>query len=122
MRPHPRRARTDPSSPRALGTSDHSGFIGNHEDLCWQHEWAGAEIINKRILVFPDELDTPQRQLGILILPPDPPTIMNARPENYAIDETPVSTRTTMNGTMRVTVSPPGSPLFSIRIVSGDAF
>ena|SRR5215469_10039769 len=87
MRPHPRRARTNPTSPRAWGTSDRNGMIGNHENMCWQFDWAGTQLINKRILVYPDELDQPQRQLGTLILPPDPVSITNARPEAYNIDE-----------------------------------
>lgn len=87
MRPHPRRAATDPSSPRAWATDDRSGFVGNHENLCWQFDWAGTGLVNKRILVYADELDVPQRQLGTIILPPDPPSIMNARVEGYAIDE-----------------------------------
>lgn len=87
MRPHPRRASTNPSSPRAWGTDDRSGFVGNHENLCWQFDWAGTGLVNKRILVYPDELDVPQRQLGTIILPPDPAPVMNARPESYAIDE-----------------------------------
>lgn len=102
MRPHPRRARTDPSAPAAWGTDDRSGFVGNHRDLKWQMEWAGTKLVNKRILVFEDEYDTPNRQLGTLILPPDPLPIQNARPENYAIDEEPVSTRYTMDGRVRV--------------------
>ena len=103
MRPHPRRARTDPSAPAAWGTDDRSGFIGNHRDLRWQMEWAGTKLINTHILVFEDEYDQPQRQLGTLVLPPDPPSIMNARPEQYSIDEQPVSTRVTSDGRVRVT-------------------
>lgn len=53
----------------------------------WQYDWAGTDLINKRILVSVDELDEPQRQLGTVILPPDPTPIMNARPEPYDIDE-----------------------------------
>lgn len=87
MRPHPRRARTNPLSPRAWATDDRSGFVGNHQDLCWQYEWSGTGLINTRVLVYPDQLDIPQRQLGSIILPPDPPSILNARPEQYAIDE-----------------------------------
>ena len=100
MRPHPRRARTNPRSPRAWATSDRSGFIGNQENLCWQFEWAGTKLVNKHILVYPDELDQPQRQLGTLILPPDPVSIQNARPEQYAIDEQ--TYRKTEDGTQRV--------------------
>lgn len=107
MRPHPRRARTDSSSPEAWATDDRSGFIGNQRDLTWQTEWAGTKLINKRILVYQDSLDQPNRQLGTLILPPDPVPIMNARPEQYAIDEQPVSTRYTVDGRIRVTMYAP---------------
>lgn len=87
MRPHPKRAQTDPTSPRAWATDDRSGFVGNHEDTVWQYDWAGTRLVNTHILVYPDQLDEPQRQLGTVVLPPDPPSIMNARPEGYAIDE-----------------------------------
>ncbi len=62
-------------------------MISNQENLKWQFEWAGTQLINKRILVSDDELDIPQRQLGTIILPADPPSIINARPEPYFIDE-----------------------------------
>jgi hypothetical protein len=96
MRRHPRRASVDPSWPRAWATSDRNGFISNHADMRWQFEWAGKGLINKNILVSADELDEPQRQLGTLVLPPDPPPIMNARPGGLDIDvsftpETPVT-------------------------------
>lgn len=87
MRPHPRRTITDPTRPEAWGTDDRSGFVGNHKNLRWQMEWAGTKLINKRVLVFDDQYDTPQRQLGTLILPPDPVPIANARPEQYPLDE-----------------------------------
>lgn len=32
-------------------------------------------------------LDKPQRQLGTIILPPDPEPLMNALPEPYPVDE-----------------------------------
>ena len=108
MRPHPRRARTDATSPRAWSTSDRTGFIGNHEDQQWQFDWAGFKLRNKHILVNPDELDVPQRQLGAIIIPPDPLPIINARPENYMIDEETYrvtedgQVRYTMNGVARV--------------------
>lgn len=102
MRPHPRRARTSTSSPRAWATSDRSGFIGNHEDMRWQYQWRGKSLVNTKELVYPDELDEPQRQLGVLIIPPDPPSIRNARPEQYFIDEQPVSTRHTTAGSVRI--------------------
>lgn len=104
MRPHPRRARTDPSAPSAWGTDDRSGFVGNARDLRPQMEWAGTRLVNTRILVFEDEYDQPQRQLGTLVLPPDPLPVMNARPEQYAIDEQPVTARATMDGRIRATM------------------
>lgn len=87
MRPHPRRARTNAQHPRAWATSDRGGWIGNQENLQWQYQWAGTQLINTRILCYPDELDVPQRQLGSIILPPDPVSIPNARIEPYPIDE-----------------------------------
>lgn len=82
----------------------------------WQFEWAGQQLINKRILVYEDMLDDPQRQLGTLILPQDPVPILNARPEQYDIDEQPVSTRVTMDGRIRVIQQ--GNPYPVERIVS----
>lgn len=117
MRPHPRRARTDSTSPRAWATSDRNGMISNHQDMCWQYDWAGTQLVNKRILVSADELDEPQRQLGTFILPPDPVSIMNARPERYAIDEEPVSTRYTVDGRVRIIIGH-GAAYVIERIVS----
>lgn len=102
MRPHPRRARTNPSSPRAWATSDRNGMLNNHQDLRWQWDWAGQKLVNKKILCSADELDRPQRQLGTFIMPPDPTPIMNARVERYDIDENPVSVRYTTDGRIRI--------------------
>jgi hypothetical protein len=74
-------------------------MISNHYKLRWQWDWVGAELINKRILVSEDELDIPQRQLGVIELPPDPLPIINARPEQYYIDEQ--TFRVQMNGVQR---------------------
>lgn len=102
MRQHPRRAETDATNPRAWARCDRCGFILNLYKLSWQFDWAGTQLINKRILVCETCLDEPQRQLGTIILPPDPMPVMNARPEQYAIDEEPVSVRYTMDGRIRV--------------------
>jgi hypothetical protein len=117
MRPHPKRARTDPTSPRAWGTSDRSGFISNHENLRFQWQWAGKAIINTRILVDPSELDIPQRQLGVLLIPPDPPSIFNARPEQYTIDEQ--SYRVTEDGDIRLQMD--GTRRIQSNVQSTDA-
>jgi len=100
MRPHPKRARTDPSDPRAWATDDLSGFICNHKDLVWVHQWGGTQLINQGMLTHPDFLDKPQEQLRTIILPADPESVMNARPEPYSIDEQ--TARVEMDGQQRV--------------------
>lgn len=117
MRPHPRGASTSPSSPEAWATCDRCGFVVNHRKLSWQFEWAGTRLTNLGVLVCDTCLDDPQRQLGTVILPPDPLPIMNARPEQYAMDEEPVSVRYTINGRVRV-VHGRGSAWVVERIVS----
>ena len=87
MRRHPKHARTDPTSPRGWATDDRSGFITNLENLQWQYEWRGLGLANTRVLTFGPYLDEPQRQLGSIVLPPDPPGLLNARPEAYPSDE-----------------------------------
>ena len=88
MRPHPRRASTDSSNPRAWATCQRCGFVTNHYKLSWQFEWAGTQLINQKILVCDGGcLDEPNRQLGTIILPPDPTAVVNARPEQYYVDE-----------------------------------
>lgn len=119
MRPHPKRARTNPNSPRAWAVSDRTSFISNHERLVWQHEWAGSGLINKHWLVEADKVDRPQRQLGTLFIPADPPPIIQARPQQIAIDEEPVSSRITPQGQIRVVRYKP-YPVIRIVAVRGQ--
>jgi hypothetical protein len=50
--------------------------------------WGGTHLYNQRLLVCYDKCyDTPQEQLRTIILPPDPPPILNARPPNFAVEE-----------------------------------
>lgn len=121
MRKNPRRAQVDPTNPAGWGSSDRNGMIGNLKNMRWQHEWRGPRIVNTRVLVHEDELDEPQRQLGTpALLGPDPVPLINARVENYAIDEYPVSTRTTMQGNVRVIMQLHGaSPTNLIATVQG---
>ncbi len=126
MRKHPRRAEVDPSSHAAWARSDRNGFIGNLKNLRWQFEFRGPRMVNTRILVHEDELDIPQRQLGSpAILGPDPVPVANARPEQYSIDEYPVSTRIPMGttlpqGAVRVIMQSHGaSPINLIATVAG---
>jgi hypothetical protein len=59
----------------------------NHIDLRWQYDWAGASLINKRILVCAGCEDTPQEQLRAIVLPADPVPIINPRVQDFANDE-----------------------------------
>lgn len=81
-RPHGR-ARVSSRNPEAFAVCDRCGAIYNHIDLSWQFDWAGTELINKRILVCRRCTDVPQQQLRAIILPPDPVPIQNPRVFNY---------------------------------------
>ena len=78
------RARTSAKNPQAHAICDRCGERLNHVSLSWQFDWAGAGLINKRLLVCDHCNDTPQQQLRSIVLPADPPVIMNARPEYFA--------------------------------------
>jgi hypothetical protein len=82
------RARTSASNPRAFAICDRCALWYNHVDLKWQYDWAGASLINKRILVCKTCYDEPQNQLRAIIVPADPMPIINPRVEPYAWDET----------------------------------
>jgi hypothetical protein len=87
------RARTSASSPQAHAICDRCGFRYNHVQLKWQFDWAGASLINKRILVCNPCYDTPQEQLRAIVVPADPMPIINPRVQNFVTSET--STRYT---------------------------
>ncbi len=95
-RPHPRRADVDNERERVWTTDDRDGFINNKNKMKWQFEWAGSQLINKKLLVSQSNLDEPQQQLRTLVLPADPVPKQFARPENYVVDET--DWLTTQNG------------------------
>ncbi len=91
MRPHGR-AQISAKSPRAVAICDRCGAFVNHDSLSWQYQWRGTTLQNIRQLVCDSGCyDTPQEQLRLIILPPDPVPIMNARPENYVQDDNPLS-------------------------------
>lgn len=89
-RPHGRAGGTDPDDLHGASwsTCDRCGFNYRHRDLSWQHQWSGRSIINLHLLVCDRCLDVPAPFLRTPILPPDPPSIRNARVEPYSIDET----------------------------------
>ena len=87
MRAHGR-ARVSSKNPQAFAICDRCAMLYNHVDLQWQFDWAGASLINKRMLVCRPCLDTPQEQLRAIILPADPVPVVNPRVEPYAYDST----------------------------------
>lgn len=108
------RARISPRSPEAAGVCDRCGFIYTHSTLRWQFDYAGAGLINKRILVCASCYDTPQAQLRAIVLPPDPQPIMNPRPPNYVTAQTTYRTTSGQNTTNAVT----GLPVLGTKIRS----
>lgn len=86
MRAHGR-ARVSSKNPRAFGICDRCGMLYNHIDLRWQYDWAGASLINKRLLVCSGCEDTPQSQLRAIVLPPDPTPIVNPRVQDFVNSE-----------------------------------
>jgi len=82
------RARTNPRAPQAHAICDRCGFRVNRVDLQWQFDWAGASLINKRILVCDTCYDEPQQQLRAIVVPADPVPIENPRIEYFVDDET----------------------------------
>lgn len=90
MRPHGR-AVINQRRPEALGVCDRCGAMYNHRDLNWQFQWRGTQLQNIRVLVCDGCMDIPQEQLRVIVLPPDPIPIANARPESYVTDDNPFS-------------------------------
>ena len=82
------RARISARNPQAAGVCDRCGFVYTHSTLKWQMDWAGASLINKKLLVCNTCYDVPQQQLRAIIIPADPVPIMNPRVQNYVEAET----------------------------------
>jgi hypothetical protein len=82
----------------------------NHVNLQWQYDWAGASLINRRILVCDPCLDTPQQQLRAIVVPADPVPILNPRVQDYVTAET--NYRYTQGNTV--------DPTTGIPIIGGD--
>ena len=90
MRPHGR-FKVDRTNPRARGVCDRCGFQYQLMDLRWQYEWAGPRLQNLRLLVCETCLDKPQPNIKTIVIPPDPVPVLNPRPENYVLDDSPLS-------------------------------
>ncbi len=95
------RARVTPSHPVSFAVCDRCQIWHSITALRWQYQWAGPQLQNIRLLVCRLCYDTPQPQLKPRILPPDPMPTLNARPENFEIDD--YDYRVTEDGNIRVT-------------------
>jgi hypothetical protein len=81
-RPHgtARGASVDPTGPRAWAYCDRCDSVTNHHRLSWQYDWRGPRLQNLRILVCDKCTDKPFEHFRPIILPVDPPPILNPRP------------------------------------------
>jgi len=101
------RARTNAANPQAHAICDRCGFRYNFVDLSWQYDWRGAALMNIRILVCRDCLDTPQEQLRAIVIPADPTPIVNARVQDFntaSVDNFTVSAPTVYDPTTGIPV------------------
>ena len=86
--PLPKYARVNTQDPSAFAMCDRCGFWRNREDLVWQYDWAGNSLYSLGVLVCFDRCyDIPQEQFRTIILPPDPPPIVNARVPDFDYEE-----------------------------------
>jgi hypothetical protein len=79
--------------------------------LKWQYDWAGASLINKRMLVCNTCYDVPQEQLRAIVVPADPMPIINPRVQDFVTAEQ--NTRVT-SGQNTI------DPVTGIPIINGD--
>jgi hypothetical protein len=117
LRPHGR-ASVSSSNPRAFAICDRCGFLYNHIRLQWQFDYAGAGLINKRILVCNSCNDVPQAQLRAIVLPADPVPIQNPRVQDYVAASTPTRVTSGQNTVDPVTGIP--IPQGNTRITQDD--
>lgn len=85
-RPHGH-AHVNPRAPVSFAVCDRCSRWFNITALSWQYQWAGPRLQNLKLLVCRSCMDVPQDQLRPRILPPDPMPTLNARPENFLIDD-----------------------------------
>lgn len=81
------RAQVSTRAPVSFAVCDRCGIWYNIDKLHWQFQYAGPNLQNLHLLVCRTCLDVPQPQLKPRIIPPDPMPTLNARPENFLIDD-----------------------------------
>lgn len=86
-RPQSRYVRVDPQNPEGAGECQRCGRWYQLRALNWQFQWSGTHLYNIGALVCDECLDIPQEQLRTIILPPDPPPLINARVPNFDYEE-----------------------------------
>ena len=79
-RPHGR-AYLDLYKPSAWGICDRCGIKYNMSDLAPQFDWAGAVMMNTRLMVCNRCMDKPSIFKKTIILPPDELPVKDPRPE-----------------------------------------
>jgi hypothetical protein len=79
--------------------------------LTWQYDWAGASLINKRMLVCNTCYDVPQEQLRAIVVPADPMPIINPRVQDFVTAEQNTRVTSGQNTT---------DPVTGIPIINGD--
>lgn len=107
-RPHGKFAFVDPNNPVTFAMCDRCGKWRNQPDLVWQVEWAGQHVYDIQVLVCKDTCyDIPNEQLRTIVLPPDPPPVLDARPPNFQYEEYgPVQSTLTGNVLQGATILP----------------
>lgn len=88
--PKPKYARVSETNPEAWAQCDRCGFWYNRSALVYQYEWAGNQLYNTGVLLCIEGnhcYDIPQEQFRTIILPPDPPPIVNARVPDFDYEE-----------------------------------
>ena len=113
------RARTSSRNPQAHAICDRCGGRYNHVDLTFQYDWAGAGVINKRLLVCHRCLDNMQPQLRAIVLPPDPVPVLNPRPQDFVNAST--DYRTTQGNTVNAKTGIP-VPGGDLRVTQDDKY
>jgi hypothetical protein len=123
--PLPKYARVDTTNPESYAQCDRCGLWFNRSDLVFQVEWAGMSLYSTGALVCtvgPKCFDLPQEQLRTIILPPDPPPIINARVPNFDYEEQTVI-QIQFGGTSKINnMSPPwqAGPQMALTLEGGS--
>lgn len=83
-RPKGKHVNININSPEALGICDYSGFVHLRKDLIRQMEWRGNRLVWTGYYVGRSYLDQPNPQLQPPILPPDPVSVKDPRPQFFS--------------------------------------